>query len=199
MAEHGAHGPIGPSEEDLKQSIAAGYEKEDISIPVLLQWGFGLGVFLVATSAAAMILYIILQRPPFSPPSMNESVVRLQKQVPPPGTPIVQDNPAGDPRPDNNPQKGIDNIRQFRHDESVRMNEFATQDGNIHIPIDRAMEIGVKEFEAQKPGEPPTGVTPQPEMKLKPDTSEPTSREGVNPAEPSTREGANPAPETRPQ
>jgi len=180
MAEHDIHGPTGPSEEDLKESIAAGYENADISIPVLLQWGFGLGVFLVATSAAGMILFIILQRPPFSPPSMNESVVRMQKQVPPPGTPIVQDNPAGDPRPDNNPKKGIDNIREFRHDEEVRMNEYATQDGNIHIPIDRAMDIGVKEFQAQKPGEPPTGVTPTPEMKLKPNTSESTRPEGVN-------------------
>jgi len=178
MAEHGAHEPVGPSEEEMKESIAAGFEKEDVSIPVLIQWGFGLGVFLIATSAAGLILFNILQRPPFSPPSMNESVVRMQKQIPPQGTPIVQDNPAGDPRPDDNPKKGIDNIREFRHDEEIRMNEYATQDGNIHIPIERAMEIGLKKFEAQQAGESPTGVTPTPEMNLKPDTSVPTRSEG---------------------
>ena len=172
MAEHHSHDPEGPSEEELKDSIAAGYERNDVSIPALLKWGFVLVVFLVATSAAGLILYALLQHPPFKPEPASESFVRSQTIIPPTGTPILQDNPAGDPRADNNVRKGIDSIREFRHDEEIRINEYATQDGNIHIPIDRAMELSVKNFPAQMPGEAPTGVSPTPEMKIHPRTSD---------------------------
>jgi hypothetical protein len=186
MAEHHGHESQGPTEAELRESIAAGYEKEDVSLSVLLRWGFGLAIFLVATSAAALILFVILQKPPFGPPALGETFLRNNNQpiVPPPGTPIVQDNPSGDPRPDNNPRRGIDNIREFRRDEEIRMNEYATQDGNIHIPIDRALELSVPEVQVQKTGETPTGVTPTPEMKLHPSTSEPSTGAGSGAAPP---------------
>jgi hypothetical protein len=171
MAEHHGNELSGPTEEQLKDSIAAGYEKSDVSIHVLLQWGGGLGVFLVVTAAAMLILFSVLQRPPFAPGPSNESILRTQRIEPPSGTPIVQDNPAGDPRPDNNPRKGIDSIREFRREEEIRINEYAKQDGNIHIPIDRAMELTLKNFRAQMPGEAPTGVSPTPEMKLHPSSA----------------------------
>jgi hypothetical protein len=188
MAEHHSQESSGPTEEELKDSIAAGYEKNDVSIPVLLQWGFGLSVFLVATAGSMLILFAILQRPPFAPGSSRESFLRTQPIQPPTGTPIVQDNPAGDPRPDNNPRKGIDSIREFRREEEIRIYEYAKQDGNIHIPIDRAMELTVKDFPAQMPGEAPTGVSPTPEMKLHPSTGN-TSTDGAE---------AAPAPAARP-
>ena len=189
MAKHNAHDAVGPSEQDIAESIAAGYEKEDVSISVLLRWGAGLGVLLVATSAFALILFAALQRPPFGPPVLGDSFLRREPIVPAAGTPILQDNPAGDPRPDNNPRKGIDNIREFRREEEIRMNEYAMQDGAIHIPLDRAMELGLKDFEAQKPGEPPTGVTPTPGMKIHAAPVEPT---------PEGPQGPGPAPTTRP-
>lgn len=170
MAEHDSHGPIGPTEAELKDSIDAGYEKNDVSIPVLLKWGAGLGIFLVATSAAMLILFYALQNPPFGPSAGGETIFSNVRVTPPAGTPVVQDNPAGDPRPDNNPRKGIDNIREFRRDEEIRMNEYAIQDGNLHIPLDRAMELSIQDFSAQKSSEAPTGVTPTSEMKIHPDT-----------------------------
>lgn len=184
MADHSSHGPVGPSEDELKDSIEAGYEKNDISIQVLLQWGAGLVVFLIATSAASLILFKILQRPPFGPPVLGESFIRRQAPTPPNGTPIVQENPAGDLRPDNSPRRGIDNIRDFRREEEIRMNEYARQDNNIHIPLDRAMELGIKDFAAQKPDEIPTGVPPTPDM-LRPQAAP----NGANPtsAPPQTR------------
>jgi hypothetical protein len=210
MAEHDSHGSAGPSEDELKASIAAGYEIHDVSLSVLLRWGFGLAVFLVATSAAGMILFVLLQRPPFGPPRLGETFLRRQGVVPPQGTPIIQDNPAGDPRPDNNPRKGVDNIREFRKDEEIRMYEYATQDGNIHIPLDRAMQLGLKDFSAQKPGEAPSGVSPTPGMNLHPNTAEPSATGATGPARTQTApEGttgaggastgaAAPAPQTRP-
>lgn len=170
MPDNHSHEPQGPSEESMRESIAAGYEKNDISLSVLLRWGFGLGVFLAVTSVLALFLFAVLQRPPFGPPALGQSIMRGEPPTPANGTPILQDNPAGDPRPDNNPRKGIDNIREFRRDEEIRMSEYATQDGNIHIPIDRAMQLGIQDFEAQKPGEALSGVTPTPEMRLHPST-----------------------------
>src|SRR5690348_6064615 len=73
MAEHHSHEPSGPTEAELQESIAAGYEKNDVSLSVLIRWGLGLGVFMVATSAAALILFTILQRPPFGPPALGIS------------------------------------------------------------------------------------------------------------------------------
>ena len=166
MADHNTHGPTGPSEHEMEQSVAAGYEIEDVSLSVLLRWGFGLGVFLLATSAFALILFAALQRPPFGPAALGETFLRREPPVPAIGVPILQDNPAGDPRPDNNPRKGIDNIREFRREEEIRMAEYATQDGEIHVPIERAMELALKDFEAQQPGEAASGVTPTPEMKI---------------------------------
>ena len=168
MAEQHNHGSGGPSEVDIAESIRAGYEKEDVLLPVLLKWGAFLAVFLVATSAFALILFTALQRPPFGPVAHLGTFIRTERAIPAAGVPILQDNPAGDPRPDNNPRKGIDNIREFRREEEIRMREYAIQDGDIHIPIDRAMEIGLKNFEAQKPGNPPSGVSPTPEMKIHP-------------------------------
>ena len=134
--------------------------------PRAAAWGAYLAVFLLFTSAFGLILFAVLQKPPFGPRIATESPVRPDKVVPANGTPIVQDNPIGDPRPDNNPHKGIDNIREFRHEEEIRINEYAVQDGLIHIPLDRAMELGEQDFEAQKPGEPATEVRPTPEMKI---------------------------------
>ena len=184
MANHTAHEIEGPSDAELADSVAAGYEKQDVSLSVLLRWGFFLGVFLVATSIFGFLLFIAIQYPPFGPPPIAKSAIR-PAAFPSAGTPVVQDNPAGDLREDNNRLKGIDNIRTFRHDEEIRMNEYATQDGNIHIPLDRAMELGIKEFDAQLPGEPPTGVTPTKDMKIHANLNEgsssdaPHSRTGV--------------------
>ncbi len=190
MSNHNAHEANGPSEDQLKESIAAGFEKDDISLSVLLRWGGGLAIFLVATSALALILFKALQQPPFGAVSLSVTEgFRRGPVVPAPGTPILQDNPASDPRPDNNPRKGIDNIREYRREEEIRMNEYAMQDGAIHIPLERAMELGLKDFEAQNAGEPPTGVTPTPEMKIHPAP--------VESAPPGTRD-AVPAPLTRP-
>lgn len=166
MANHHEHESFGPSEANLKESIAAGYEIEDVSLSVLLRWGVALAILLVATSAFALILFAALQRPPFGPPALGNTFLRREPLMAPAGTPILQDNPAGDVRRDNNPHKGIDNIREFRLEEEIRMNEYALQDGAIHIPLERAMELSLKDFEAQKPGEEPTGVTPTPEMKI---------------------------------
>jgi hypothetical protein len=168
MSEQHGHGSDGPSESELQESIAAGYERQDISLSVLIRWGVGLGIFLTATAGAALILFTLLQRPPFGPPVVGQTMLQTQSRVPPPGTPIVQDNPFGDPRPDNNPRKGIDNIREYRREEEIRMRQYSTQDGEIHIPIDRAMELTVSEVPVQKPGEAPTGVSPTPEMKIHP-------------------------------
>jgi len=176
MANHNAHEIEGPTDAELADSVAAGYEKQDVSLSVLLRWGFGLGVFLIATSAFAMVLFVALQRPPFAAPALAETSLRRQPIALAPNTPVLQDNPSGDPRADNNPRKGIDNIREFRRDEEIRMAEYATQDGAIHIPIERAMELGLAEFEAQKPGEPPTGITPTPGMKIHADPTEAAPR-----------------------
>ncbi len=174
MAKHDGHESEGPTEAQLSESVAAGYEKEDVSLSVLLRWGFGLAVLLIATSAFGLILFAALQRPPFGPPAVADTFLRREPTAPTAGTPILQDNPIGDPRPDNNKMKGIDNIREFRREEEIRMNEYAMQDGAIHIPLVRAMELGLKDFEAQKPGESPTGLTPTPEMKIKAMPVDPT-------------------------
>ena len=101
-----------------------------------------------------LILFTILQWPPFAAAPSGSIFCSNPASQPPPGTPILQDNPRETRSPDNNPRKGIDNIREFRHDEEVRMNEYATQDGNIHIPIERAMEDCRQESrEAQRTGD----------------------------------------------
>jgi len=189
MAEHHSHESAGPTEEQLKASVAAGYEINDVSIPVLIKWLIGMGVFLGATSVAMLLLFIVLQHKPFGPQPVESSFVGGPAPVPATGTPILQDNPAGDPRPDNNPRKGVDNIREFRRDEEIRINEYAKQDGDIHIPLERAMELTLKDFPAQKPGEPPTGVPPTPEMKLHPPkgSTSPDGAEGTAPAPPVQR------------
>ena len=181
MADQHSHEAQGPTEHELQESIAAGYEKDDISLSVLIRWAFILAGFLVATAAAMLLLFAFLQHSPFAPGAPGESIIPRQPLQSSPTMPIVQDNPAGDPRPDNNPRKGIDNIREFRREEEIRMNEYATQGSDIHIPIDRAMELSLKDFAAQKPGEAPTGVSPTAEMKLHPDTSTAAPKEGKTP------------------
>jgi hypothetical protein len=173
MANHDAHGPKVPDEIDLKEAIDRGYESDGVSLSVLMKWGFGLAVLLVATSAAMLILFKLLQYPPFAATPVERPLVQAEGVHPPPGTPILQDNPLGDARPDNNSRKGIDNIREYRRDEEIKMDEYAKQDGKIHIPIERAMELTIKEIPFQQEGEAPTGVTPTPEMNLHPDISAP--------------------------
>lgn len=177
MADHDSHESYGPTEHELQDAIAKGYEPDSISVSTLLKWGFGLAVFLVLTSAAMLILFKILQYPPFAAPPVERPLVQSERVQPPAGTPILQDNPLGDARPDTTTRKGIDNIREFRKDEDIRLTEYAKQDGKIHIPMERAMELTIKEIPFQKEGESPTGVTPTPEMNLHPDVrTPPTTR-----------------------
>lgn len=168
MANHDTHESAGPSESELKHSIEVGHETSDVAVAVIVKWGVGLAVFLIATAIAMVLLFAILQHPPFAPAAIPNMMMTNNGIQPPAGTPILQDNPAGDPRPDNNPRKGIDNIREFRRAEEIRMYEYATQDGKIHIPIDRAMELAVTKLPLQHAGEAPTGVTPTAEMQVHP-------------------------------
>ena len=173
MASHESHEPVGPSEEALIHSISVGHETSDVSVKVIFNWGIGLGVFLIAVAGLMTLLFTVLQQPPFAPAPIRNAMMPTTPMQPPAGMPVLQDNPAGDPRPDSNPRKGVDNIREFRRDEEIKIYD---------IPLERAMELAVDKLPIQRPGDPPTGVAPTPAMQLKPIKTSPNPSGGTTQA-----------------
>jgi hypothetical protein len=108
-----------------------GYEDTDISIPVLMKWGFFLVVFVSITSVLVLGLYSVLV-PQFLHRDAN-SVPSNQRRLPAADLPQLQPDPVKD-------------IRDYRRREAVHVTGYGTwKDGDgkdaQYIPIDRAMQI----------------------------------------------------------
>lgn len=111
-----------------EHSEKLGYEDSDVSLPILLKWGFGLAVFVGGTSVIVLLVYMGLAAintrgsgAAFQRPTLSADVPRLQ----------------ADPEKD---------IKKFRADERTRLTHYGTwKDGDgkdaKFIPLERAMQI----------------------------------------------------------
>jgi hypothetical protein len=115
-----------------------------------------------------LILFKILQTPLFRPVPTETPIIQQEQQQRSlkdrnlANVPIIQAAPVVD-------------IRDFRAEEEQRLQEYAQQDGKLHIPVEKAMQLVVRDMPVQKEGQPPTGVTPTPEMNLHPRTDVPST------------------------
>jgi hypothetical protein len=110
-----------------------GYEDSDVSIPVLMKWGFFLAVFVGVTSVVVLGLYAV-----FVPQLMKlvrpaKPDTQVTRRLPPAGVPQVQADPVKD-------------IQDFRRLEAARLTQYGFwKDGdnrNVqYIPLERAMQI----------------------------------------------------------
>ena len=108
-----------------------GYEVSDISIPVLMRWGFFLVVFVGITSIVVLGIYAL-----FVPQYLNRSaysVSAADRKTPAADVPQLQSDPVQD-------------IKNYRRDEAARVEHYGKwKDGDgkdaQFIPIDRAMQI----------------------------------------------------------
>lgn len=128
-----------------------GYEDTDISIPVLMKWGFFLMVFVGITSVLVMGLYAW-----FIPQYLHRNantVSSAQRRLPAPDVPQLQPDPVRD-------------IKDYRLREKAHVTGYGTwKDGDgkdaQFIPIDRAMQIvGAKGIPIQSAGSAANDVTP---------------------------------------
>ena len=108
-----------------------GYEDSDISIPVLMKWGFFLVVFVGITSVLVLGIYALLV-PQFLHRNAN-SVPAAQRRLPAADVPQLQPDPVKD-------------IRDYRLAEKTHLTGYGTwKDGDgkdaTYIPLDRAMQI----------------------------------------------------------
>lgn len=106
-----------------------GYEDTDISIPVLLKWGFFLIVFVGVTSIVVLGIYALLV-PQFVNRNANTALVR---KLPAEDVAQLQPDPVKD-------------IKDFRARETARISGYGSwKDGDgkdaTYIPISRAMRI----------------------------------------------------------
>ncbi len=107
-----------------------GYEDSDVSIPVLMRWGFFLAVFVGATYGIVLLVYFLLPR--FTQPAANVGM-DIARKVPAADMPQLQSDPVKD-------------IKDYRRAEAKRTGGYGTwKDGDgkdvQYIPIDRAMQI----------------------------------------------------------
>lgn len=130
-----------------------GYEDTDISIPVLMKWGFFLVVFVGITSVIVLVLYAWLV------PHFVDRIVKNGAE-----TPIVRRTLAADvPQLQENPVK---DIKEFRSRETAHVTGYGIwKDGDgkdaQYIPLDRAMKIvGDKGLPIQSAGSAANDVTP---------------------------------------
>jgi hypothetical protein len=126
-----------------------GYEDTDVSIPVLLKWGFFLVVFVGVTSIAVLGFYAWLV-PQFLHSNANTA---LERKMPDASMPQVQPDPIKD-------------IKEFRSQEAAHVNGYGTwKDGDhkdvTYIPISRAMQIvEAKGLPIESPDAAKNDVTP---------------------------------------
>ena len=126
-----------------------GYEDSDVSIPVLLKWGFFLVVFVGVTSVVVMGIYALLV-PQFANRSANTALVR---KLPAEDTPQLQPDPVKD-------------IKDYRSREYAHIGGYGTwKDGDgkdvTYIPISRAMQIvEAKGLKIESPDDAKNDVTP---------------------------------------
>lgn len=108
-----------------------GYEDVDVSLPILMKWGFFLVVFVGVTSLVVLGLYAWLV-PQFLNRSAN-TVLDVDRRRPAADVPQLQPDPVKD-------------IKIYRSQETAHIKGYGTwKDGDgkdvIYIPIDRAMKI----------------------------------------------------------
>jgi hypothetical protein len=126
-----------------------GYEDTDISIPVLMKWGFFLVVFVGVSSIVVLGIYALLV-PQYANRSANTALVR---KIPAEDVPQLQPDPVKD-------------IKDFRSRETAHITGYGTwKDGDgkdvNYIPISRAMQIvEAKGLPIESPDAAKNDVTP---------------------------------------
>jgi len=112
----------------LSQAKALGFETRDVSVPGLLFFLFGVGVFLAITSVAVIGLFAHYRKTN-QPRAVVEQLFGTTRPLPPP--PRIQATPGYD-------------IQEYRDTENKFLNGAGWIDqknGVARIPIDRAMEL----------------------------------------------------------
>lgn len=128
-----------------------GYEDSDVSLPVLLKWGFFLAVFVGATSLIVLLTYwgLVTQ---VTKRDLKEHAGVVRK-VPAADVPQLQQDPVKD-------------IQVFRREERARVEGYGDwKDGDgkeaKYIPIDQAMKlVADKGLPIQSEGSTQNDVTP---------------------------------------
>lgn len=178
------HKPDQAFEDSTREAEKLGYETRDISIPTLIRWAGGLVIFVAASSIFAFLCYTLFTSSYFAPPN-NGPITRVavpEERHVPEGTPVLQANPVN--------SKQVDSIKSFRQLEEMRLEGYGKdKDGSIHIPVERAMEILVKQgLPVQASGAAPTGVKPTPDMQLNPQPAPPLEPPTPGQSQPPIRE-----------
>src|SRR5579871_5653234 len=121
---HG-HGPV----DDPNFVHDKPYEtREFFDFPTVLKWIFMLFVFVGATSAVTVVIFNIMV--PRTSERTSAYPLPQVRALPPEGTPRLQANPMLD-------------IRTFREQEHEELTTYGRdpKTGDVHIPIDRAIDI----------------------------------------------------------
>ena len=126
-----------------------GYEDTDISIPVLMKWGFFLVVFVGVSSVLVLGIYALLV-PQFLNRTPNTALARKA---------LAEDVPQLQPDP-------VKDIKDFRSRETAHITGYGIwKDGDgkdaTYIPISRAMQIvEAKGLKIESPDAAKNDVTP---------------------------------------
>lgn len=112
---------------DIDQLRKLGYEKSDVSLPILTKWIIFLFGFIAFSAAAGWVIYIVFV-PGIGIEETPSALARGEKLPP---SPALQANPKRD-------------IVVFRQQEAERAEHYSWFDKDkdvVHIPLDRAMEL----------------------------------------------------------